>query len=179
MKNIFKTLGRIGAIVGDFKNTLALIVVLGTMTGYHYNITRKASNSEMIGTYTEMLPELRRQLNMFKRDYAPSEVLDWMLKEHMKTPSSVAKAIYSDYLMGDYREMLKEVTIPSVAVYGDSEHLCFGPKVGRYLAEQMPSCRLEVLDQSGHMPFFEQPDEFNRIMSELTREAVNNFFQVP
>jgi non-heme chloroperoxidase len=105
--------------------------------------------------------------SMFKNGHAPSEVLEWMLHEHLKTPTPAALAVYSDYLMGDYTGVLKDVSIPSLAIYGDSDHLCFGPDTGRYVSDQIPDCRLETLDQSGHMPFYEQPEEFNNILADL------------
>ena len=104
---------------------------------------------------------------MFKAGHAPPEDHDWMLREHLKTSTPVAMAVYSDYLMGDYTGMLKDVSIPTLAVYGDSNHLCFGPETGRYVADQIPDCRLEVLQNSGHMPFYEEPEAFNRIIADL------------
>jgi non-heme chloroperoxidase len=109
--------------------------------------------------------------NMFQTGHAPSEELDWMFYEHMKTPKSVAIAVYSDYVMGDYTEVLKDVSIPSRVINGNSEHLCFGPKTGRYVADQIPGCRLEILDQSGHMPFYEQPADFNKILADLASRS--------
>ncbi len=105
--------------------------------------------------------------NMFQTGRASSEELEWMFYEHMKTPTAVALAVYSDYVMGDYTGVLKDVSIPSRVINGNSERLCFGPKTGRYVADQIPDCRLEVLDQSGHMPFYEQPEDFNKILAEL------------
>ena len=109
--------------------------------------------------------------SMFKKGRASSEDVTWMLPEYLKTPSPVAMAVYSDYVMGDYTGVLKDVTVPSLAVYGDSPYLCFGPGTGRYVADRIPQCRLEVLDQSGHMPFYEEPERFNHIMAELAHET--------
>ena len=105
--------------------------------------------------------------NMFKKGHAPPEAHDWMFHEHLKTPAPAAMAVYADYLMGDYTGVLKDVSAPSLAIYGDSNYLCFGPETGRYVADQIPDCRLEILDSSGHMPFYEQPEEFNNTLADL------------
>ena len=110
--------------------------------------------------------------SMFKKGRASSEDMTWMLPEYLKTPTPVAMAVYSDYVMGDYTGVLKDVTVPSLAIYGDSGHLCFGPETGRYVADRIPRCRLKVLDRSGHMPFYEEPDEFNEILAGLAGEVV-------
>ncbi len=109
--------------------------------------------------------------NMFKKGKAPSEAHNWMLQEHLKTPTSAAVAVYSDYVMGDYTEVLKGVSIPSLAIFGNSNHLCFGAETGRYVADQIPECRLEILDDSGHLPFYEQPEEFNNILADLALDS--------
>lgn len=105
--------------------------------------------------------------NMFKKGEAPGDVLDWMVDEYLKTPAHVAVAVYSDYVMRDCTDVLKDISVPGLAVFGDSHHLCFGSETGSFVADQMPRCRLEVLDDSGHMPFYEQPEEFNEILSDL------------
>ena len=105
--------------------------------------------------------------NMFKKGKGPSEAHNWMLQEHLKTPTPAAVAVYSDYVMGDYTEVLKGVSIPSLAIFGNSNHLCFGAETGGYVADQIPDCRLEILDNSGHLPFYEQPREFNNILADL------------
>ena len=80
-------------------------------------------------------------------------------------------AVYSDYVMADFTGVLKSVSIPTLAIYGNSRHLCFGPKTGRYVADQIPDCRLEVLDQSGHMPFYEQSEQFNSLLADLASNS--------
>ncbi len=104
---------------------------------------------------------------MFKKGDASPEVLEWMFREHMKTPTPAAIAAYCDYLMGDYTSVLKNVSVPSLAVYGNSGHLCFGPKTGDYVSNEIPDCRLKVMEQSGHLPFFEEPEAFNDVLAEL------------
>ena len=53
----------------------------------------------------------------------PLKALDWMLQEYLKTPVPAAMSVYSDYVMGDYTKVLKGVSIPTLAIYGDSSHL--------------------------------------------------------
>ena len=109
--------------------------------------------------------------SMFRDGIAPSDDMEWMLPEYLKTPIPVAVAAYSDYLMEDYTGVLKGVSVSSLAIYGDAPYLCFGPETGRYVADRIPRCRLEIFDQSGHMPFYEQPDRFNEIVSGLALEV--------
>jgi len=95
----------------------------------------------------------------------------WMLAESLNTPAPQAAAVYTDYMMRDFNELIPAIDAPALAVYGDSPHMCFGPKVGRHLAETMPDCRLSVCQQSGHMPFYEEPEVFNQALVQLVRRA--------
>ncbi len=105
--------------------------------------------------------------SMFREGRTPPEDLPWMLEEHRNTPTPAAMAIYSDYLMRDYTEVLPTVSVPTLAVYGCSDHLCFGAETGRYVSEKIPNARLVLLDKSGHLPFYEQPAEFNKALAAL------------
>lgn len=112
--------------------------------------------------------------SMFKKGIAPSEDMEWMLKEHLKTPTPVAMAAYSDYAMGDCTDVLEGISVPSLSICGNSDHMCFGPDTARYVADHIPHCRLAVLRQSGHMPFYEEPDRFNDIIAGLAEEITQD-----
>ncbi len=104
---------------------------------------------------------------MFKSGGGSEEEREWMLREHLKTPTPAAVAIYSDYVMRDYTRVLRTITVPVLVVNGDSERLVFGPITGQYVADSIPEGRLIVLKNSGHMPFFEEADAFNEAISEF------------
>ncbi|MBU0513551.1 MAG: alpha/beta hydrolase [Proteobacteria bacterium] len=104
---------------------------------------------------------------MFAAGQAPQKELEWMSAEHLKTPTPAAAAVYTDYVMRDCRSVLGTITVPTLVANGDSPHMCFGPRTGRFVAESIPGARLEIFDQSGHMPFYEEPERFNRVLAEL------------
>lgn len=98
---------------------------------------------------------------MFAAGAAGSD-FDWMFAEYLLARPSSAAAIYREYARCDYVDALRRVTVPSLAAFGSHAKACFGPKTGRFTAESMPDCRLEIFNQSGHMPFWEEADAFNR-----------------
>jgi len=99
--------------------------------------------------------------NMFLPGQAPSHALKWMTSEHLKVTNQTASTIYEDYAQRDYTGTLPTITIPCLIVYGRSNHLCYGPSTGRYVAGSMPDSRFVILDKSGHLPFYEEADLFN------------------
>jgi non-heme chloroperoxidase len=104
---------------------------------------------------------------MFLSGKAPEKDMQWMLPEHLATPTPIAAAIYSDYLMRDYSRSLHRITVPVLVANGDSGHTCFGADTGRYVADTVPGGRLEIFDRSGHMPFYEEPERFNASLAKL------------
>ncbi|WP_207262206.1 alpha/beta hydrolase [Desulfovibrio sp. Huiquan2017] len=102
---------------------------------------------------------------MFLSGQAPAHALRWMVAEQLKSDPASAAAIYEDYARLDATPVLPTVTLPALVVYGRSLHMCYGPSTGRYVAATLPESRFAILDKSGHMPFYEQPEEFNRTVS--------------
>jgi len=104
---------------------------------------------------------------MFAAGRAPDEDLAWMLAEYLKAPTPAAAAVYTDYVMRDGRSVLGTITVPTLVANGDSPHMCFGPKTGQYVAESIPGALLEIFEHSGHLPFYEEPERFNRALADL------------
>ena len=115
-------------------------------------------------------PFARRFIDsMFKKGAAPAEDMEWMLKENLKTPVSVAVAIYSDYLMRDYTSTLGTVNKPAIVFSGESNFLCFGIKLGKYICSRLPNGRFVPFAHSGHMPFYEEAELFNSSLAKFIR----------
>lgn len=108
---------------------------------------------------------------MFKSGRTSSREHAWMLNEDLKTPTPQAVAIYSDYLARDYTGVLPEVKAPALVLNGESEFLCFGEKQGAWVAGQMPDAKLVMFGESGHMPFWEEPEKFNAELAGLFDRA--------
>ena len=106
---------------------------------------------------------------MFLSGQAPPHALAWMLKEHLGVDTRTASAIYRDYTRRDYTGVLPTVSVPALALYGRSRHMCYGASTGRYVAGSIPGARLVLLERSGHLPFYEEADQFN--------DAIHAFMQ--
>ncbi len=106
---------------------------------------------------------------MFKQGKATAEEKGWMVNEHMKIPSAAAVAAYSDYVMRDYTAVLKTISVPVLVANGDSAHMAFGPKTGKYVADTVPNGHLKIFGNSGHLPFYEEAEAFNRAVADIVR----------
>lgn len=108
--------------------------------------------------------------NMFLSGEAPPHAEGWMLNEHLKTNDTTATHIYEDYAQRDYTSVLPTITVPALVIYGRSKHMCFGPSTGRYVAGSLHDSSFVILENSGHLPFYEEPDLFNTTVNTFANQ---------
>ncbi|RDI54496.1 alpha/beta fold hydrolase [Nocardia mexicana] len=98
---------------------------------------------------------------------APSaEAIDAAYAETTKVPTSAAAAIWYDMAYADLRPVLAEVTVPTLLIYGAQSKIFPGP-LDDWLATQLPKATTVRFEHSGHVPFAEEPDRFNTVVSEF------------
>jgi len=74
--------------------------------------------------------------------------------------AAVAAALRRDGY--DWRDRLRAVRAPSLVIHGEEDAL--PPSVAHALATLLSNARLELVAGSGHMPFWEAPEEFFRLV---------------
>jgi pimeloyl-ACP methyl ester carboxylesterase len=92
------------------------------------------------------------------------------------TPQSVVDAVqrltagtdpwvtYGDWIADDTFDVmsrLQNIRVPTLAVCGAEDRLT-PVKYHRFLAAQIPACRLTIVEGAGHWVFWEQPEAFTR-----------------
>ena len=65
----------------------------------------------------------------------------------------------------ELEDALRKMTVPTLVVVGDEDDHCLNP--GIFLKRVIPACGLHVLPKSGHTINLEEPDAFNRSLSEF------------
>jgi len=63
-------------------------------------------------------------------------------------------------------ERLAGWTIPTLMVAGERDQL-FSPSLLRRVAAHIPGCQVVEFAGAGHSTYFEQPEEFNRVVGEF------------
>ena len=105
--------------------------------------------------------------SMFFSGKADPQELAWMSAEALKTPTAAVLAIYSDYLLRDYTQVLPSISVPTLVINGQSPYLSYGAEQGAYVAAQIPAGKFMLFANSGHMPFWEEADRFNQALLDL------------
>jgi pimeloyl-ACP methyl ester carboxylesterase len=88
--------------------------------------------------------------------------------EHPQAPEAFCEQVDA-CLSHDALDRLGEVAAPTLITVGDRDVLT-PPHHTYAIKDRMPHARVRVWKQMGHAPFWEIPDEFNRIQLEFMKE---------
>jgi len=101
---------------------------------------------------------------MFKQKPSDAE-MSWVVAELLKTPTWIAEAVYSDFLMSDYTNSLPAIKLPVIVFAADSGVFCNGIAMGKTIASQVPQGTFIPFEDAGHILFYEQPQKFNTALT--------------
>ncbi len=96
----------------------------------------------------------------------PAETIGEMYAETTKTPTGVAVMAMTEMTYADLRSALTKVTVPALLLYGEQSKL-FPSDLGAWMHEQIPDSELLRFEESGHCPFWEEPEKFNREVADF------------
>jgi non-heme chloroperoxidase len=115
-------------------------------------------------------PTETRSLLVSCFNVAPStDDLDWMTAELLKTPTEVMAHMLATVANVDVRPMLPHVSVPVLLINGRHSIVPFA--VGEWVSQQIPKARKVVFDLSGHLPYLEEPERFNREVRTFVKEV--------
>jgi pimeloyl-ACP methyl ester carboxylesterase len=100
---------------------------------------------------------------------------EWAAAEFRKNDPGAIGAIWASLTEDDYRQGLGDIRQPVLILHGAHSHL-YGTATADYLATRIPDARRIQFFRAGHTPHMEQPDLFNRVLTEfaasLPRSAI-------
>jgi pimeloyl-ACP methyl ester carboxylesterase len=86
--------------------------------------------------------------------------------EISRTPAPIKSAILFDTHTRDYRAVLPEIDVPMLVCAGTAETR--GPVAAvQNVAELVSDATVELFEESGHCPPFEEPERFNQVVSDF------------
>jgi len=103
--------------------------------------------------------------HMFHHDQ-PERDIAWMVSECAKLPTGATAAILFDQSVQDYRDVLADIDIPTLICWGRHDALL--PVSGAsHLHDGIHGSQLVIFEESGHCPFIEESEMFNRTITEF------------
>jgi pimeloyl-ACP methyl ester carboxylesterase len=119
--------------------------------------------------------QTRLEWLMASPDRVPAELVDTRFRifnlpdsrETMGTMSSeVAGEENRSYMLGE--DQLAEIAVPTLFVWTDKNPTT-PASVAERAAKIIPNARFRLIEDAGHWPQFEKPEEFNRIVADFLR----------
>jgi pimeloyl-ACP methyl ester carboxylesterase len=104
---------------------------------------------------------VRNIMNYAFSKKAPASLKESGVKDMM---TCKAEVIYDDFFACegfDLMDSVNKIKIPALIICGNDDVLT-PPKYSEYLHEQLEGSRLVTIEDAGHMPTLEKPDEVNR-----------------
>jgi proline iminopeptidase len=69
----------------------------------------------------------------------------------------------------DFKNELRQLRTPTLVIYGAADSPFTGQPVAAELCSNLPNCQSIAFNQSGHWPFLEQPEEFQKAIRDFLR----------
>lgn len=92
--------------------------------------------------------------------YVSPRLLPLLVHDALRAgPTTIWRAA-REILDQDVRKDLESITVPTLLVWGENDSL-IPPAIGHILREEIANSRLVILKNAGHVPMFDQPQEFN------------------
>lgn len=101
-----------------------------------------------------------------------AELLAFAKAEVAQTPAFVARQAIASLNATDSRARLGEIHVPTLILVGN-EDIITPPCESEVLVKGIPNSRLEVIADAGHFPMLEQPQAFNRVLTEFLAQQTN------
>ena len=101
----------------------------------------------------------------------PPAFLDTVVRESLKVPARVWRAVFEGFLEADFSARLGGIGVPTLIVWGDRDAIC--PRGEQEaLAAAIPDARLAVYPGAGHAPHWEEPERFTADLVAFTDRVV-------
>jgi pimeloyl-ACP methyl ester carboxylesterase len=130
------------------------------------NFTEEASKG-----FVEGVKATRTVLTDFMRMAITTPIGDaefaTMAAETYQTPTSIAIELIEDMTRQDLRAVLPKIEVPTLLIYGVKNNPIMLEGLGPWLKTQIRGARLEIFNDSGHSPFWDEPEKFNKILTEF------------
>lgn len=100
----------------------------------------------------------------------PADEMARMQLEAWQTPTAAAIEYVEAMIAADYRADLSTIGVPTLLIYGRKNNAPIPSEIGRWMERQIEGSRLERFEDSGHSPFYESPERFNRVLAAFATE---------
>ncbi|MFC7231897.1 alpha/beta fold hydrolase [Saliphagus sp. GCM10025308] len=135
---------------------------------YDYGLTDLVGLKDTLALVQEDQTSFIQRLTEQVFSNPTTEMRTLQVDETSRTPTPIKSAILSDALTRDYRAVLPEIDVPMLVCAGGDETRGTGTvEAVRHVTDLVPDATFELFENCGHCPPIEQPERFNRVVSQF------------
>lgn len=145
----------------DYPERTAGLVLVGSFASLQGNRAVQELWDSTLSTMSDPVdPSIARefQQSTLARP-VPQEFFETAVRESLKLPARVWKALFRGFLEDDFSMRLSEINAPTLLVWGDRDAFCLRSDQDKLMAS-IPNARLLVYPGTGHAVHWEQPARF-------------------
>ncbi len=103
-----------------------------------------------------------------KKNKEKMKLLECIMNE--ATEEGIIKALKALAGRKDNRDLLNSINVPTLVIAGEDDEKITPPKVVKQIADGIPNAKFITIPNSAHLPPFENPDEFNKVLIQFIKE---------
>jgi pimeloyl-ACP methyl ester carboxylesterase len=112
----------------------------------------------------------KTELTFFDPAMATKELVDEVYDiVNQRTKVIKIIALAKSAIRNNLGDELKEIQVPTLLVWGNNDTIT-PPFVGKEFERLIPHSTLHFIDQCGHAPMMERPEQFNQILGEFLKK---------
>jgi pimeloyl-ACP methyl ester carboxylesterase len=135
---------------------------------YEYGTYERADLRDVIeAIQQDPIDLLEEQAAALLKDPPTRQLRNLILDEGSRTPPPIQGSLtFGLMFIRDYRPALRSLDIPALVCAGADEKWRSAASV-KYAADLIPNARFELFQESGHCITIEEPERFNRVLSDF------------
>ena len=142
---------------------------------WSYGVPPEVAQSFLQREATERIPYRKFIMEQTFYKEVSKEIMDWSLSLSLQTPTWSGLRNLETILTEDLREILPQIKVPTLILQGEFD--AFVSIAGaNYLKGNIDNCDLIVYKESGHIPHWENTEEFNNDLKNFLSKY-NNLIQ--
>jgi pimeloyl-[acyl-carrier protein] methyl ester esterase len=138
---------------------------LGLKGGYDSG-SALAAQQAMIADWPGFAAVLARAVVAEGLDAERRPLIDWVAGEVALNDPRPLAHLWGSLTAQDFRADLQRFDLPTLIIHGARSQL-YAADTSLYLEARLPDARRITFERSGHAPHLEEPDRFNRVITEF------------
>jgi 3-oxoadipate enol-lactonase len=160
-------------VAAEHPSRVSRLVLLSTSFGGHETILPEPKAAAVLSPPPSMsIAEQRRQglraltTDAFAEDHA--ELIELLVAQRERNPTSglTFRAQFDAIMLSDRSDLVNRIRCPTLVIHGEQDPLV-PVENGRLLAQRIPGARFELLENCGHLPHHEWPEQTAKLIREF------------